>query len=531
VMFIRVEPSTLATRAFVQKSAGLFIPWRLFNALPVLVAAHGEALPELLASLPSLDSGSWQVYPDGTMQTTYALRPNLTWHDGEPFTADDMVFGWRVYSNPDLGLATQPPMSSIASVETIDPQHFVIHWKALYPDADTLSSIDRELPPLPQHVLGAALDQVVAGDRDTFMNHPFWSTQYVGVGPYRVQGRQAGSSIDAVAFDGYALGSPKIRRIQLRFSDDQNVVVASMLAGEAQVATDSSLGNAGAATLEQEWARTGAGAVLELPTTWRYIGFQLRPELASPRAVLDLRLRQAIAHAVDRQAIADAAYNGQAIVADTPVWVGSAWGEAIDDSIPTYAFDLRATDELLTQAGYSKGPDGFYRGPDGKLSLELSSTESPTTAAEIQVTANELQVAGIDVPQRVIPAAQAQDAQVRASFPAMQLISTLMDEPGLDSLASTQIPADANRWVGGNRGAWSSPDFDRLLSTFNTSLRHEDRMELMRQMLRVYGEELPRVSMFFPSGPFAYVTALHGPALAAPESRVAWNVQDWELSS
>jgi len=529
VVFIRVEPSILATRGFVRKSAGLFFVWRIFNALPALVDARGAPQPELLTSLPSLNTDDWQVFPDGTMQTRYALRPNLTWHDGAPLTSEDFVFAWRVFSSPELGLSKQPPMSAISEVETVDERHFVIRWKALYPDADSLSTIDRELPPLPQHILAAAFDQLASDGGDSLVNHPSWGPEYVGLGPYRLQGREPGSSMEAVRFDGYALGAPKIPRIQLRFSDDQNVVVAHMLSGDAQVATDSSIGQAGGETLTREWAANNGGTVFQLPSTWRYIGFQLRPELASPRAVLDLRVRKAVAHAIDKQAVSDAAYSGQAILADTPIWSGSLWGAALDDTVPTYPFDPRAAERLLNESGFSKGADGFYRGPDGQLSFELSSTESPTTAAEIQVTASQLQAVGLETQQRVIPRLQAQDPQVRASFPAMQLISTLMDEPGLDTLASAQIPSDNNRWIGGNRGAWSSPAFDRLLETFNTTLSRADRVDLVRQMLKIYGQELPRIAMYFPATPFAYVAALRGPMVVAPESRVAWNIHEWEF--
>ncbi len=271
--------------------------------------------------------------------------------------------------------------------------------------------------------------------------------------------------------------------------------------------------------------------MFNLPSSWRYLGFQLRPELANPQAVLDPRVRKAMAHVIDRQAISDAAYSGQAFVSDTPVWTNSAWGEAIDGSIPSYPLDFRAAESLMNQAGFSKGSNGLYRGVDGRLSLDLATTESPTSDAEILLTASQLQGAGFDIQQRVIPATQAQDAHLRAIFPAMQIISTLMDEPGLDTLSSTQIPAESNRWVGGNRGAWSLPEFDRLLRTFNTTLPRPDRISLVRQMLRLYSEELPRVSYFFPAGPFAYVTELQGPALAAPESRVAWNVHKWTFNS
>ena len=529
VMFVRVEPATLATRAFVQKSAGLFVPWRLFNALPVLIEARGEPMPELLASVPSLNSDSWQVFPDGTMRTTYTLRPNLTWHDGQPLTSDDFVFAWRVYSHPELGLAGQPPMSAMAEVAAIDRERFVINWKSLYADADTLSALDREMPALPQHILGPVLDQMPIAGRDSFVTHPFWSPQYVGLGPYRLQHRQPGEYIDLVRFEGYALGAPKIPRIQMRFSDDQNVVLAHMLTGEAHVATDSSIGQHAADTLAKEWARTNAGAVFHLPSSWRYVGFQLRPEVANPRAILDVRVRKAIAHALDKQGIGDATYAGQAIITDTPIWTNSAWGEALDDSIPRYPLDPRATESLMNQAGHSKGSDGFYRGAEGRLSFEITATESPATNAEIPVTAHQLQTAGFETQQRLIPAPQAQDGQLRAIFPAMQNISTLMGEPGLNTMASSQIPAEGNRWIGGNRGAWSSPEYDRLLGTFNHTLSRGDRVALVRQMLRISNEEVPRVSLFFPANAFAHVAALQGATVVAPESRVAWNVHHWEF--
>jgi peptide/nickel transport system substrate-binding protein len=527
-MFIRVEPATLANRAFVQKSAGLFVPWRLFNALPALFAARGDPLPELLASLPALNTDTWQVFPDGTMQTTYTLRPNLTWHDGQPFTADDMVFAWRVYSYPDLGLSGQTPMSAISEVTASDRDHFVIRWKELFPDANTLSALDHELAPLPMHVLGANFDQIETLGKDAFINHPFWSPQYVGLGPYKLQRREAGSVMDLARFEGYALGVPKIARIQLRFSDDPNVVVSHMLAGEAHVATDSSISEEGATTLAREWSRTGAGSVFFLPSSWRYLGFQLRPEIANPRAILDVRVRKAMAHVIDRHTVSDGAYAGQAIVSDTPVWTNSAWGDALD-GLSTYPLDLRASESLMNQAGFSKGSDGVYRGPDGRLSMEITTTESASSTAEIAIVANQLQTAGFDIQQQMIPRTLAQDSQARAVFPALQNISTLMGEPGLETLNSGQIPTERNRWVGGNRGGWSSPEYDRQIDTFHHTLARPERLAALRQMLRIYLEDMPRVSYYFPAGPFVHVAALQGPATAAPESRVAWNVHEWEF--
>jgi peptide/nickel transport system substrate-binding protein len=258
--------------------------------------------------------------------------------------------------------------------------------------------------------------------------------------------------------------------------------------------------------------------------------FQLRPDLVNPRALLDLRVRRAIAYAVDKQAISDAVYGGTKIQADTPVWSGSAWGAALDGSIATYPLDLATTDRLLGEAGYRKA-DGFYQGTDGRLTLVVATIDGPDFARELLVLADRMAAAGVEVQQRVVPAVQAQNAQVRSVFPALFINSSSMGDPGMHSLASAQFGTAANRWLGGNRGGWSSPEFDRLLTAFDTSLDHDERLNDIRGMLRLYSEDLPWISLFFTSLSTAYVTELSGVAPVVPETTVAWNIHEWEFDA
>jgi peptide/nickel transport system substrate-binding protein len=529
VMFLGNEPQTLATRYFAAKGRGLYTAWRMFNGMLTQPDARGSPQPELLASPPSLNSESWQVFGDGSMQTTYTLRPNLTWHDGQPLTAEDFVFSWRVYSDRELGMASQPPMPAISEVAAIDRERFTIRWRSLYPEAASLSSKSREFPALPQHILGPAFAQMATTGRDAFATHPFWGREYVGLGPYRLQQWEPGAFIEAARFDGYALGAPKIPRIQLRFSGDQNVVLAHMLTGEAHVSADSSMSHTAAETLSQEWAKANAGSVFYAPSSWRAIYAQMRPELANPRAILDPRVRKAIAHAIDREAINAAIHGGHAIVSETPIWTGSEWGDMLDESIPAYPLDLRASETLMSQAGLSRGADGSYRGVEGRPSFELLTSESPDAVRELLVMANDLQAAGFDIQQRVIPTALAQDSQLKATYPTMLVAGTDAGESALNYLAGTQSPSANNLWQGLNRGGWSSPEYDRLLRAFNNTLDRASRLMIGRQMLRLYGEELPVISLFFPSASIAYVARLQGPTNVVPESNLAWNIHEWEF--
>src|SRR3989441_11425474 len=98
-------------------------------ALDTLVVQNpqGEYQPQLATSQISLDDGSWRVNPDGTMDTTWKLRPNLKWHDGTPFTAEDMGFTGSVRTDADTAIPGKARPGLIQSTRAPDPRTVVIH--------------------------------------------------------------------------------------------------------------------------------------------------------------------------------------------------------------------------------------------------------------------------------------------------------------------------------------------------------------------------------------------------------------------
>src|SRR5438045_9636490 len=83
VTAIRVEPKTIAARGLGQNSGvALYLPKRMFNGDLALLDDQGNPRPYLAETLPQLGSDNWKVFPDGTMETSYHLKPNLVWHDG-----------------------------------------------------------------------------------------------------------------------------------------------------------------------------------------------------------------------------------------------------------------------------------------------------------------------------------------------------------------------------------------------------------------------------------------------------------------
>jgi peptide/nickel transport system substrate-binding protein len=308
-----VEPATVALHTLRNTGVTDYLTKRIFNASLGYLDPRGNVHPYLAKTVPQLNTESWRLYDDGTMETTYQLDPRGVWHDGRPLTADDFVFAWQVSRSAELGQTDAAPMNLMTEVTATDPHTLVIRWNRIYADAAHLSMHNSELAALPRHMLEEPLR---TGSAESFLGHPFWTRDYVGLGPFRIERWEAGAFIEAAAFDGNVLGRPKIDRIRMVFIGDGNTVLSNILAGEVHMSGDGALRVEQAITLQQEWAPRNGGSVVMQPNQWRAVNFQMREELATPRLLLDPRARRAFAHATDKQSINDALYSGLERVAD-----------------------------------------------------------------------------------------------------------------------------------------------------------------------------------------------------------------------
>src|SRR4030095_16289747 len=245
-----------------------------------------------------------------------------------------------------------------------DDRTVVIQWRALYADAGNLDSGSGSntsptgLPPLPLHLLEAQFrsDNTV----DAFIALPFWSTEYVGAGPYKMDRWEAGAFFEGVAFDQHVLGRPKIDRIRLRFFPDFNPPLANMLAGEAHITVDDSIRFEQAMVLRREWEPRGAGTILVSPALWRHTHIQQRAEYARPPTLRDDRVRKALMYTVDKQALSETLFAGEGILTDTPIPPTSPAFAEVDRVATKYPYDVRRAEQLMTEVGYARGGDGIW---------------------------------------------------------------------------------------------------------------------------------------------------------------------------
>lgn len=521
----RVEPAHLLAKVQVSGSgAASQTTKRLFNAALTTNDDREVPLPLLAERLPELNTESWRVFPDGRMETIYRLKA-ATWHDGTPLAAEDFVFSWKVLVDPQQGGFSPVPQGRMQEVLAPDPRTVVIRWNQPYPEAGTLGT---DFPPLPRHVLESSFEK----DRgDAFLSHSFFTREYVGLGPYKLERWEPGAFLEGAAFNGYVLGRPKIDRVKVLFAGDLNTALANILADAAHVAIDESIRFQQGMVLKREWVSQQRGTIILNPSQVRYVQIQWRPQFMNPTALADLRVRQAFAHAIDKQALADGLLDGEGKGTDTMLSPLVEFYPAVERVLTRYPYDLRRTQQLMGDAGFARAADGLYATGGQRLSPELRTIAGVQEEQEMAILENGWRTAGIDPKPYVLPVAQSQDGQILASFPALAT-ATSGGVEGTDTLlkkiAGINAPDPENRWRGSNLGGWAHPEYDRLYDVFTSALDRSDRNQAIVQMMKLVSEELPVFTLYHNFTVSAYVAGLQGPTA---EGLSAWRVHEWSWKS
>lgn len=494
------EPPALGGGKFGTNLASLRDYTLLFGGQLADSDSAGNPTPRLAADIPSLQAGSWRVHADSRMETTHRLKPSLTWHDGAPFTVDDVLFTWRAIMNPALPVGERNPERLIESIEPLDAQTFQILWREIFIYADAY-----DLEPLPKHILDPLLQQ----DPQNFVNSGFWTMEWVGLGPYRLSEWVPGSHVRGQAFSNYALGAPKIQEVFVHFVAGAQPTVAGVLAGTIDLPLGDIIQADEGMLLRQELERKGEGTVLTRPFSMRVGSIQFRDPRAP--AARDLRVRQAMVHAVDRPLMVESLHFGITVPADTFVFPSDAAFARVDRSITKLPHDPSRAAQLLAEAGWARGPDRVLRDPGGQpFSLEIQALEGTQYVKEAQVIADSWEGIGIAPELKVIPRSRQNDREFRAGFTGTEVHSYSPGPGSFRNWRVDQIPAETTRWQGGNRGGYVNPGLHQLAVDYDVTFDRPKREDMLVQVLSVVSEEVPTIPFYYTVRVYAVRSGLQG---------------------
>ncbi len=494
------------------------------------VDPSGKVYPVLAASLPTEENGDVVINPEsGVMDVTWTLRPDITWADGTPVTADDVLFTYEAIIEPNTG-SWIPGIDLVTGVDKIDDQKFVVHFSSVYPSYLTLFG-GRQVVIWPKHYCDAA---------QGFQN---WDCgrQPLSDGPYILKEWVTG---DHLSFERnpkyFEAGKPAIDSIVIKIVPDTTVRETMLRQGDADILM-------WATEQVADDLRSDSNVKVSISPSNRFV-MRLFINLAAkgstdptadPNPLFsDVRVRQAIRSAINVDEITGSVWHGFAV----PVWTEFFRPPYDTCNIARPKFDPQAARTLLDEAGWITGADGVREckgcktAKDGtKLKFELltySEYGEPLILTQ-QLIAEMLKNVGIE----------ADLSQVQGSVLWADSSSGGIEQTGnfdidlyddgyagndpTDFLYQYYYSASAQPDNGWNVGRWVNSEMDGLIDSAYT-LNEADRQAAFCQMAQILDQELPQILLFSTLNADAYSTRVGG-VQANVNSVVSWNAADWTV--
>jgi peptide/nickel transport system substrate-binding protein len=445
----------------------------------------------LAERVPSLADGSITMLPDGKMRVVFNLRKGVTWQDGTPFTADDLVFSYRIGGPEGIPQYLNGAVPYISTVEAPDPSTFVVTYRAPYFQGAVLGPF--LLWPLPQHLLGEAYQRfLTTKNPDEVLNSPYWTSGYVHLGPFRLTQFDPGNELIFQAYDGYFLGPPRIGTIRVRIFSDETTLFSNLVAGTVDLSPDLALRDAAGPQLKRMWDASGDGTVYTVEGALRRYDPQRRSELMAEPTVADPRVRIALLQALDREVISEGVNGGNPQMAAWSILSrGDPLYDATRDGLRVYGYSPDRARALLQEAGWVTGSDGSLRHSTDGRPFRTAIYVSIGNENDGAASASYWRQLGIQVDEHVWTAAETRDNRARAQYPGWDGTGGSM----LNPMGQAAATAETN-WAG-NRGGFEDPAAQQLVRAFRGSVDPAEQVQAMRRINEYAVAELPALPLYF----------------------------------
>lgn len=311
---------------------------------------------------------SWE-YDEQTLTYTFHLVENVKWHDGEPFTAEDVRFTFEAIMDPENESENAPNYEDVESIEVLDDHTVVFHLSAV-----NMAFLEyMTMPVMPKHLL----------EGENWQESDFFRAP-VGTGPYKFESWDVGQSITLVKNEDYFAGEAAIDTIIFKIVTDDNAKAMQLLSGELDLAQ---------ITPKEEalFEQKENFHLYEMTTSdYRGILYNFNNEYWQE----NVDLIPAINYAIDRQAIVDAVLLGKGETAYGPLQRNIYNYEDTEH----YDYDPDQTKELLDAAGCTQEEDGYWCRNGERIGFTINAAPGDQVRIDMaQIAAQQLRAVGLEV--------------------------------------------------------------------------------------------------------------------------------------
>ena len=527
--------------------------------------------PVMVKKIPTQENGLWKVIKtngaDGkekiTMEVTYELRKGLKWADGTPITVDDAIFSYNLTNHPSFptihsdldfwvdGIVIDPNNPYLIKVLWNTPYLFAnggvgfmprayfekafnyhldnysINDKTYYdpskddPNTDEVdeSFKSKKFMEDEEFILKCTESNFAKNGID-YNNYPMHN------GSYKVKKWEQGQTIILEPNENYIFGKPLLDSITFRTIENTDTLLATAIAGNVDMIL-TGLSFDQAKQLEKKGNKNPQKSVFTTSLTWEHLDLNIdNPELA------DVRVRKALLHGIDRQAIVDNFFAGMQPVANA--WLPPKHYAYDDTMITKYEFSKEKAGALLDEAGWKLNPKTSKREKDGKVfSITFMTTAQDKTREQVQAVISSgwkelgLQVLTKNEQATSFFGTTLRERKFDGAIAAMFSWTMGPDSNLFSMINSGQIPTQANGWSGQNYPAFKNAEVDKITQENERVLDKTKFYANIKSVQKILTNELPSLPLFFRVN----ITSCHEAIInfrpTGTSSPVTWNTPWW----
>ncbi len=484
------EPSNLIAM-IAGDSASSSIAGNIFNSL-IKYDENLEYAPDL--------AESWQI-SNNQKTITFKLKKGLEWQDGEPLTSSDVLFTWKLITNPNTRTPYASDYQLVIKAEAPNPHTFKITYADSYaPALDTWASLHI----LPKHIL-----------ENEDINNTFFSRNPIGSSYYKLDNWISGQQVTLNANENSISGPPLIKKLTSRIIPDTSSQFLELTADNIDLMNINPIQYQRVFPAKKD-LQSKIELYKELGNGYTYLGFNLRKAPFN-----DIKVRQALNYAIDKEEVIKGVLLGLGESISSPYKPGTRWN---NPNLNPYPYKPKKALKLLNEAGYIKNSKGILLKDGIPLKFEIITNQNKQREMTAVLIQRRLQEIGVEVSIRVIEWASFVNRFIKTGdFDVVVLGWSLSLDPDQYNIwhSSQQGPGQFN-FLG-----YSNKNVDKLLEVGRKELNLLKREKIYHEFSKYLLEDSPIVYLYAGYSLSAIHKRVKGIKQPSPPAGIYHNNYDW----
>lgn len=463
----------------------------------------------LCTEIPSFDNGRVKRIEnkqgEPALAVRFTIKQEARWGDGTDLTSADVVFSFEAGKHPLSGFTNAAFLSeNIEEVRALDEKNFVIHYKKEFCDYANLN--DFEI--LPAHLERPIFEANPADYKNETLYDRGSDSKGLYNGPYIIDNVRKGRYVDLKRNPHWWGERPVFERVRIEAVENTSALSARLLAGQLDmIAGEIGLSLDQAVSFEKRLKARNRPYEVRYQSGLIYEHLDMNMDMA---IFQDKTIRQALLHALNREAIETQLFAGKQKVAHSSVHPMDLFHDA---GVLRYDYNPERAEELLEEAGWRYDQDGFRHNEKGeRLGFTLYTTAGNKTREIVaQAIQSDWRAVGIDVSIQTLPPRVLFGQTLRQrNYDGVAMFAWLSapDSVPKTTLHSTMIPAADNGYAGQNFTGYKNAEMDGLIDALETSCAPKPRAELWSNLQHLYANDLPALPLYFRANAFVIPKAL-----------------------